>query len=150
VTLRTALPAALLVALALAGCAEPTSGPARVVWGRHACDHCGMAISEIPFAAQVRTGPRDVARFDDFGCAVLWMEAHGGAAAAVEIWAMDSEGGAERWLDARRASYRPGQRTPMAYGFAAVGEAAPGTVDFERARLAVLEHEHGRDPVDRP
>jgi hypothetical protein len=38
----------------------------------------------------------------------------------------------------------------MAYGFAAVGTAAPDTVDFERARLAILEHPRGRDARDRP
>jgi hypothetical protein len=109
-----------------------------------------MAISERRFAAQVRRGPRAVARFDDFGCAVRWLEEHGGPAVAAEIWVMDSEGDAERWLDGRSAAYRSGQRTPMAYGFTAVGEPAPGTVDFERARLEILEHQHGRDPVDRP
>jgi hypothetical protein len=109
-----------------------------------------MAISEPRFAAQVRRGPRDVARFDDFGCAVRWMEEHGGPGAASEIWVMDAGAGGERWLDGRRAAYRPGQRTPMAYGFAAVAEAEPGAVDFEAARRAILEQQHGRDPVARP
>jgi nitrous oxide reductase accessory protein NosL len=141
--------AALAFAAALA-CAEPTQGPVRVVWGRHACDHCGMAVSERRFAAQVRRGPRDVVRFDDFGCAVRWLEEHGGPEAAAEIWVMDSAAPeAERWLDARSAAYRPGQRTPMGYGFAAVGAAPPDAVGFEHARLAILEHRHGR-PAERP
>jgi len=129
----------LLFAL-LAACGEGTSGPARIAFGRDACDHCGMAISERRYAVQVRRGPK-VARFDDFGCAVLWLERHG-EADVTEIWAMDAEG--ERWLDARRASWRGGQRTPMAYGFGAVGEAGPGDLDFEAARRAILERERER------
>ncbi|RIL06621.1 MAG: protein NosL [Proteobacteria bacterium] len=137
--------AALLGALA---CSEPTSGPARVVFGRHACDQCAMAISDPRYAAQIRTGPRDVARFDDFGCAVLWLEAHGGLEAAQEIWAMDSQSSdaqRESWLDARRAHFRSDQRTPMAYGWAAVARAGPDTADFDAARRAILEHQRERD-----
>jgi hypothetical protein len=132
--------AALLLALA---CGDGDRGPARIAFGRDACSHCGMAISERRFAVQVRRG-RDVARFDDFGCAVLWLERHG--AQPDEIWAADSDAAGERveWLDARRAAFRPRQRTPMAYGFAAVAAARPGDLDFESARRAILEHERER------
>jgi len=58
----------------------------RIVWGRHACDHCAMAISEQSFAAEVRTAPGEIARFDDFGCAVTWLEAHGGPDAASDFF----------------------------------------------------------------
>jgi nitrous oxide reductase accessory protein NosL len=130
---------ALLIVL-IAACGEGTSGPARIAYGRDACDHCGMAISEPRHAVQVRRGAK-VARFDDFGCAVLWLERHGDAD-VTEIWAMDSE--REQWIDARAAFYRGGQRTPMAYGFAAVSEARPGDLDFEGARRAILERERER------
>jgi nitrous oxide reductase accessory protein NosL len=142
VSARKPLGLALVALLLAAACSEPTSGPVRVVWGRHACDHCGMLISEPRFAAQVRLGPREVARFDDFGCAALWLDAHGGAAAAREFWAMDAEG--DEWLDARRAFYRAGQRTPMAYGLAALREREPGALDFEGALGALRERERER------
>jgi nitrous oxide reductase accessory protein NosL len=153
--MRAARSLALGLALLLfaAACGEADSGPARIAWGRDACSHCGMAISERRYAVQVRRG-RDVARFDDFGCAALWLERLGpaGEAEVSEIWAMDFDaaGDTEKWLDARRAFFRPGQRTPMAYGFAAVAAARDGDVDFEAARRAILEHERerasGRDP----
>jgi copper chaperone NosL len=146
---RRSVALSLLAVVALA-CAEPTSGPVRIVWGRHACDHCGMAISDRRFAAEVRLGPHEMKRFDDFGCAVRWLEEHGGPDKAAELWVMDMDAHGEAWLDGRRAAYRSGQRTPMAYGFAAVGAAAPDTVDFDRARLAILEHPRGRDAGDRP
>jgi len=138
----TARGLALLALLLAAACSEPRSGPLRIVWGRHVCDHCGMAISEPRFAAQARLGPREVARFDDFGCAVRWLEQRGGAAAAIELWAMDSEEGG--WLDARRAFYRSGVRTPMAWGLAALRERAPGALDFEGALAALRERERER------
>lgn len=136
----TAARALALLVVLLAACGERASGPARIAYGRDACDHCGMAISEPRYAVQVRRGPK-AARFDDFGCAVLWLERHG-EADVTEIWAMDLE--REQWLDARAAFYRGGQRTPMAYGFAAVGEPRPGDLDFEAARRAILERERER------
>ena len=147
-TTRAACGLALAGLVLATACSEPRSGPVGIVWGRHACDHCAMAISERRFAAQVRRGPRDVARFDDFGCAVLWLEGQGGPDAATELWVMD-EAGVE-WLDARRASYRSGERTPMAYGFAALGAPTAGSVDFEEARRAILEGERERASRRRP
>ena len=143
-----AIRVAALVAMALAvACSEPTSGPARIVWGRHACDHCGMAISEPRYAAQLRLGPHEVLRFDDFGCAVQWLDAKGDAAKPLEFWVMDMD--TEQWLDARQAFYRPNQRTPMAHGYGAIAAAEPGALDFEAARRAILEKQkehaaHGR------
>ncbi len=133
---------ALACVLVLAACTQPERGPVRIVWGRDACEHCGMAISDERFAAQVRRGPREVARFDDFGCAVLWLETQGDPGEAAEIWVMDEE--RREWLDARRAFYRPGQRTPMAYGLGALGAAEPGALAFEAARRSLLEHERER------
>lgn len=146
---RYAVRAAAFALLVLASaCSEPTSGPVRIVWGRHACDHCAMAISEQAFAAEVRVGPREVMRFDDLGCALAWLESNGGAAAASEFWVMDQDRG--EWLDARSASYRPDQRTPMAYGFGAIRDAESGSVDFETARRTILERIRDRNSHPRP
>jgi hypothetical protein len=139
---------ALACLLAAAACSEPASGPLRIAWGRDACAHCGMAIGDPRYAAQVRTGPHDVARFDDFGCAVAWLAARGGAATAPEIWVMGEESGA--WLDARRAFYRSGRRTPMAYGFGALPAPEPGALDFEAAWRALEEQERERLARRRP
>jgi hypothetical protein len=54
------------------------------------------------------------------------------------------------WIDARRAFYRPGQRTPMAYGFAAVQSRTPDSVDFETARRTVLEQSRDRSAHEHP
>jgi len=148
VTRRVARVAALALFVLAGACSEATSGPVRIVWGRHACDHCGMAISEQAFAAEVRMGPREVKRFDDLGCALAWLESKGGAAAASEFWVMDQDRG--EWIDARSAFYRPEQRTPMAYGFGAIRDAAPASVDFETARRTILERTRDRSADERP
>ena len=146
-TARTACAALVLLVLASA-CSEPDHGPVRIVWGRHACDHCGMAINEETFAAEVRVGPRDVMRFDDFGCAVAWLESQGGPSAASEFWVMDAT--RSEWIDARQAFYQPGQRTPMAHGFAAAQSRTPDNVDFETARRTILERIRDRSSHERP
>jgi copper chaperone NosL len=133
---------AIALVLALAGCAPPEQGPVRIAWGRDACQHCGMAIGDERFAAQVRRGPRDVARFDDFGCAMVWLEEHGGADTASEIWVRDED--RREWIDARRAYYRRGRGTPMGYGLGAAAGAELGAIDFEAARTVVLERERER------
>ncbi len=147
---RYAVRAAAFALLVLASaCSEPTSGPVRIVWGRHACDHCAMAISEQAFAAEVRVGPREVMRFDDSRLRTR--------VARVERW----RGRGERVLgDGPRiaasgstrgsAFYRPDQRTPMAYGFGAIRDAESGSVDFETARRTILERIRDRNSHPRP
>jgi len=145
---RVAGAAWLLVLVLVSACSEPSTGPIRIVWGRDACEHCGMSISEQTFAAEVRVGPRDVMRFDDFGCAVAWLESKGGPGAATEFWVMDQ--GRAEWIDARQSFFRPNQRTPMAYGFAAVQRQTPDSVDFETARRAILERTRDRSAHEHP
>lgn len=134
--------AAVAGAALVAACSPPASGPVRVAWGRDACQHCGMVIGDERFAAQVRRGPRDAARFDDFGCAMTWLEEHGGVDTASEIWVMDED--RREWIDAQRATYRTGRSTPMGYGFGAALVPGPESLDFAAARAAVLEHERER------
>jgi hypothetical protein len=50
---------------------------------------------------------------------------------------MPPEGVLRTEWDRARVGADPGERTPMAYGFAAVGRAEPGTLDFEQALVAV-------------
>ena len=136
---------ALVLGAWLMACGDPAQGPAEVAWGRTACEHCQMVISDRRFAMQVRLGDR-VHRFDDPGCAVEWLDQKpGGGAEATELWVMDMDGG--QWIDARSAFYRPGQRTPMAYGFGAVAKPEDGALDFEALRRRIRERER---PGSRP
>jgi len=105
------------------GCEKKPIGTVEEMhWDRDMCERCKMAISERKFAAQI-IDPKigKVYKFDDIGCALLWMEETGlpWKEKAV-IWVTDAKNG--EWINARAAKYVYGAITPMAYGFAAYSE----------------------------
>ena len=136
----------LLVLLGFSGCdRKPTGAVAQMHWDRDMCERCKMAISERKFAAQVinpRTGK--VYKFDDLGCAVLWLDEEKipWREKAV-IWITDAKTG--EWIDARKALYVDGAITPMAYGLAAYSRKTlpqgAHPVDFQKAVQKIREVE---------
>lgn len=124
--------------LAVSGCGEQTTGPAEVKWGRDACEYCGMIVDDPHFATQVRGGPKRKAhKFDDPGDAVLFLAKQDWRDdPAIEFWVGGLETG--QWLDARKAFWVGGQRSPMAHGFGAVAEQRPGSLDFAAFTAAIL------------
>lgn len=129
----------------LSGCnSEPLTGPVEIKWDRDVCTRCSMVISDRHFAAQIRDPMKKVFKFDDFGCAVFWKEHQTFSDAEIEFWAANSAHNAAdaaaggKWLDARKANYVGGKRTPMLYGFGAVGEAVPGSVSYAEAKKLIL------------
>ena len=138
---------ALLAVVVLGGCSgEPDTGPAKVTWDRDACERCRMVLSDRHFAAQIRIPPGEgrkwgkVYKFDDIGCAVLWMDQQPWKAGpAIEIWVTDQRDG--QWIDARAAYYVPGKTTPMEYGLGAQRDPAPGALTFEQAIVQIYEVE---------
>ncbi|HYH39866.1 MAG TPA: hypothetical protein VD860_16715 [Azospirillum sp.] len=121
-----------------AGCGSD-EGPGAIKLGRDACDFCGMIISELRYAAEIRGGPSNkLFKFDDVGCAVHFTTRNAWAAEpAAKFWAMSHQDGTT-WLDARQAVYRQGLPTPMGYGFAAVPNGAD-TVPFDAMKAATLK-----------
>lgn len=133
----------LLAALLLGACSgDPKSGPVEIKWDRDGCTHCGMALSDRHFAAQVRGGPKHRAfKFDDIGCVVEWLKKQPWAGeAATEIWVKDYR--SDKWLDARQARYVGGKTSPMAYGYAAIEGNEPGTIDYAELSRRVLAKEN--------
>ncbi len=127
----------------LAACSgDPKTGPVEIKWDRDGCTHCGMALSDRHFAAQVRGGPKKQAfKFDDIGCAVEWLQKQTWASdAGTEIWVMDYREG--KWIDARKARYIGGKTSPMAYGYAALVNEAPNSIDFAELSRRVLAKEN--------
>lgn len=112
-----------------AGCAR-TDVALDPVWGKEPCAHCRMLVGDKRYAAQV-AGEAERRYFDDIGCMVLWLDAHGPRARA---WVRDATG--QSWLDATRARYVAGARTPMDFGFEARA-AAPEGVGFDAMGDAV-------------
>ncbi len=93
--------------------------PAKMHWDRDMCERCKMAISERKYAAQI-VNPKTFRhyKFDDLGCAVLWLDEEKipWKDKAI-IWVTDAKTG--KWINARTAMYTDDSITPMAYGISA-------------------------------
>lgn len=141
---RIALFSALL-ALGIQGCSkDPGTGPKEVKWDRETCERCRMVLSDRRHSAQVRfnqpNGRSRVRVFDDIGCAVIWLADNPlGEDASAQIWVTDWRNG--DWIDARTATYLPGQVTPMEYGLGAQPESVQRGFDFEQAKIHVRQVE---------
>jgi len=108
----------------MTGCGEKRQkGSVEAIhWDRDMCERCKMVVSERKYAAEIVDPKTDkVYKFDDLGCAVLWLEEERIPwAKAARIWVTDAKTG--EWLDARKARYTDDSITPMAYGVAAFSE----------------------------
>ncbi len=131
--------------LGLTGCSdEPETGPVDVRFDRDACTRCRMVLSDPRFAAEIRYFPEGkrsrVAKFDDIGCATLWLEHQPFRDdPKTEIWVADHR--SRQWIDARSAWYVPLNSSPMEYGLGAQSEPASGALDFEQAKARIREIE---------
>ena len=126
----------LSVILVSACSSEPETGPKDVRWDRDACERCRMVLSDPHFAAQVRYFPQGkrskVAKFDDIGCAVLWLEkSPWNDDVRTELWVADHRN--KQWIDAKKATYVRKKTSPMEYGLGAQSEAQEGGLNFEQA-----------------
>ncbi len=134
-----------LLVLIVSGCTgDPGTGTVEVHWDRDSCERCRMVLSDRYFAAQVRLFPEGkrsrVYKFDDLGCAVLWLDRQSLAEDAMfEIWVKDHQSG--NWIDAQTAAYVDNKVTPMEYGLGAQTQATPGTLSFDEARGRIYEVE---------
>ncbi len=118
------------------GCnSKPKGSVEKMHWDRDMCERCKMAISERKFAVEAVDIKRDKTyKFDDIGCAVLWMSENKiPLDNNIKLWITDAKTG--KWIDAKTAIYTDDSLTPMAYGFAAyTKETLPKnhhTVDFK-------------------
>ena len=130
----------LFLILLLPACWEnKNTGPVEVKFGRDQCTFCGMMIEDPRFAAQIRGGEKNKAyKFDDLGDALTWLKRQSWADdPKVEIWVGDIN--TAKWVDARKAFYIKGVRSPMDHGYGAVAEAGPNTINFEQMREKVYE-----------
>lgn len=145
--MREPRPVGLVVVLTLLLCAcggGPGQGPVEAKWDRDACEHCGMVLSDRLHSAQVRVPTPDgrsrVYRFDDIGCALIWLEERAERDDPTsEIWVNDWRTG--DWIDARTATYLRGQVTPTECGLGAQPEPAPDGLDFAQAKAHIFDVE---------
>jgi nitrous oxide reductase accessory protein NosL len=129
----------LCFAAAVSGCKkEAATGPVEIKFDRDACGRCGMVISDKGYAVEVRGGPdHKIHKFDDFGCAMHWLEGQPWAKdATTEIWVADVKSG--EWMDGRKSRFVSGKSTPMNYGYAATKESGAETVGMDEAKEKVM------------
>jgi len=139
----------LVFLIAVSACSsEETSGPGEIRWDKEVCVRCAMAIGDKRFAAQIRGGAeKKLYRFDDIGCAVIWLDGQSWKTDAVtEIWISDYQ--SSHWIDARQAWFFPVLQSPMGYGLAAQKEYTENALNFDQAVLHIhavenREHLHG-------
>jgi copper chaperone NosL len=126
-----AVVAALALAVTWAG--RPPTGPVEVPWDAAACAHCRMLVGDPAFAAQLHTEAGEVRFFDDPGCLLLHL--HEARPAVHGAWVHHLR--EDRWIALDEARFVEVERTPMGYGYGAVGpEAGEGrTAEEVQARL---------------
>lgn len=136
----------LFVVLGIVGCEKKQTGVVEQMhWDRDMCTRCQMAISERKFAVQIIDPQSNkVYKFDDLGCAVLWLDEEKIPWKDKAIlWITDAKTG--KWINARQASYVDGAVTPMAYGFAAYSKSTlpknAHSIDYTQVVQAIEKKE---------
>jgi len=106
--------------------------PRKINYDRDVCYVCKMGLADPKYDVQAINDRGEVRWYDDLGCLAedmredSWKKWHGNKAV---IWIGDAETG--KWLDARKAWYRFGDRTPMGYGYGALKDKQDGFYDFQ-------------------
>ncbi|MEO6418818.1 MAG: hypothetical protein ABIP39_05395 [Polyangiaceae bacterium] len=111
----------LLLALSLVAACEDTSRAIDPVWGKQACAHCAMLVSDPHFAAELTTTEGDRFFFDDPGCMAAYVQNR--APHVRQTWVRDGKG---IWIDAPSAQFEKGVSSPMDYGFVADAHGGEG------------------------
>ena len=124
----------MLLLLWLAACTPAADAPAEPVWGKQACGHCAMLVTEQPPSAQLTLADGSRRFFDDVGCMVSFLER--GHTKAQHLWVRHGLG----WVPVEKARFQGGVTTPMDFGFIA----ADSGVDWATVQAAVREQTRQR------
>lgn len=120
----------LVVMTLLLGCESGPPTPVDPVWGKQACGHCAMLVSEKPPSAQALLTDGTRVFFDDVGCLASWLGRE--QVETRKLWVRSPAG--TDWVDATTARYSSNNPTPMDFGFIAAESGIPWSE--VRARVA--------------
>jgi copper chaperone NosL len=120
----------LVMAIVILAC-EDASRPLEPVWGKQACAHCAMLLSEPRFGAQLTTEAGDRYYFDDPGCMASFVRERAPRVRVRAMWVHDPSG----WVDAKSARYELAA-SPMDYGYA---PSSQGTADWLAVEQAAAQ-----------
>lgn len=118
------------------------SKPLEFVIGKTQDPKCMMMIRSKVHSAQLTTKSGNTWFFDDIGCLVLWI-ADKDFKESAKIYTFSKEG---KWIDARKAYYVLGAKTPMMFGFTSYESAQKDSVDFKQMSLDIIEGRNMQDP----
>ncbi len=102
---------------------EVDFSPRKVNYDRDVCYVCKMGLADPKYDVQAINERGEVRWYDDLGCLVEDMREHDfntWKGKKYKIWIGDADTG--KWIDAEKAWYRFGDRTPMGYGYGALKE----------------------------
>ena len=140
---RRVLVAVPLVLAAIAGAVvffpSGGAGPEPIVYGRDACAHCRMVISQPGFGGEVRDLSGKISTFDDVGCLLISLAATGRE--TPEAWVEDFDGKTTFAPLLQATLVRGALDTPMGHGivaFADAGKAAAFAAE-KKAKVVKLE-----------
>jgi copper chaperone NosL len=111
-----------LLLITLSGCQKKVDfSPRNINYDRDVCHTCKMGLADPKYDVQAINHYGEVRWYDDLGCLVEDMregDFNQWKGQAYKIWIGDADTG--NWIDAEKAWYRFGDRTPMGYGYGAV------------------------------
>ncbi|WP_200762502.1 hypothetical protein [Nitrosophilus alvini] len=111
--------------------------------GEVQCVQCTMQVGSKEHSAQAVFPNGRTYFFDDIGCMVLWLEKQKNPL-DIKLWVYTDD--THRYIDARKAWYKLGDKTPMNYGFGAYEHKKEGMIDFEEMKLKMLRGENMANP----
>ena len=123
----------LLIVINAFACNREVDYSAREInWDRDICVTCLMGLAEKEYSVQAINDRGKVIWFDDLGCLIEYMdypewERFNGDQSKIYIGHCETG----EWIDARKAWYRYGDKTPMGYGYGALDIKGDSTYDFQ-------------------
>lgn len=130
-TLAALFPPAL-VAFALAACTSADT-PVDPVWGKQACGHCAMLVSDRSHGAQAVDARGERLFFDDLGCLIAW-EAQN-PQANPKHWVRRAD--TQDWGAPETTRFAHAEHSPMDFGFQ--GVTSGGAVGWTEVTAAVKQ-----------
>lgn len=129
-SLRNRLPRLCLLLGLLAACSS-ADAPVDPVWGKQACAHCAMLVSDKAHGAQALDERGERLYFDDLGCLIAWAAKH--PQPHPKHWVRRAD--TQDWGVPEQTKYVRSAHSPMDFGFQ--GVSAGGTVEFPEVTAAV-------------
>ncbi len=98
---------------------------------------CKMKITDKNYACEVISAEGITWFFDDIGCMIKWLYNKKFASPpSLWVYALDSK----KFIDAKKAYYSQGEKTPMGYGFGAYEKREKDMIDFEELKKKILSN----------